>query len=176
MFAHLSSTKTCPGGAEAQHQSPPLSLCCHSKSPLGCLPEKGGEKEKERKRGNGAGEGGVKREQRGLSPGLWFGSRQRCEVAPHSHTLHRPPNVQLCASLHPHIAHHLGGPVWPNSHKGNIGMQIPSIALNRTDWIRIFSFLLNLALWFPMAQREGWVQIGEEQLLKTGRPHNILQL
>lgn len=145
------------------------SLCYHSKSPLGCLPQKGGEKEKERKRGNGAEEDGVEQEQRRrpLACGLAANKGVRLPLIPTPCAGHQILScVLLCqtweASLHPHIAHHLGGPVWPNSHKGNIGMQIPSIALNRTDWIRIFSFLLNWALWAPVAQREGWVQIGKE--------------
>lgn len=125
LFVHLSSTKTCWGGAQARPPYPPPPLRCHSNSPLGCLPEKGGEKEKEIKRGNG------ENKTRGDGPssacGLAAGKGVRLPLTPTPCLGHRMPScVLLCqaseTSSHPHITHHLGGPVGPNSHKGNIGM------------------------------------------------------
>lgn len=135
--------RTFQEGCTTGPPSQPLPSCRHSKSPLGCLPGKEGEKEKERKEEETGGNqeqermhsvcGLVRRGRRGGTPHSPTGATNA--IFPPTH--HSPLGGQSLAKL---------------STKIKLRCRFLPIALNRADWIRVFLFsshLDHLGHWGP---------------------------
>lgn len=144
------------GGSAGPPSWTPPPPCLHSKSPLGCLPGKGGEKEKEKKRRGNC--GNQERERMHSACGL-VGRERRGGGAPHSSDSRPGPRKAVFPPTHPSP---LGGQSLAKlSTKIKLRCRFLPFALNRADWIRISLFsshLDHLGHWGP---REGWDQVGE---------------
>lgn len=95
-------TRTCKEGSQACTPYPSLPLCCHSRSPLGCLPEEGGEREQRIRRKGGWGQAGKTREGCIQACGLAAGKGVRLPLTPTACAGYQMPS---CASLWKYLRH-----------------------------------------------------------------------
>lgn len=150
----------------------PLPPCLHSKSPLGSLPGKGGEREKEKKEEE---IGGKPRAGKNVfCPG--FGEEGKAG----GHPLTPPPPPRASNAIFPPIHHSLlgGQSLAKLSTKIKLRCRFLPIALNRADWIRIFLFsshLDHLGDWDPRGKLGpgGGRRRGSGRLPGTFQPWNL---